>query len=103
MTHAAVNPFFRKLNTDVGEIARSNRMLLYLLPLTKDQPGLMLNAPFWNKSDASIKMIDNKLTCFSNRKVLKMKRPEYVIGRSVVRPSMGDYRIVDEPIDSFSE
>lgn len=98
-TNIAIDPFFGKLNSFVGETMRSNRMLMNLLPSKRNgNLGLSLNAPFWDASDRN-EWIEEKRQVSTDHIVVWPSKID--ITTSLIRPSIAEYRITDEPYEKY--
>ena len=93
-TQPTIDPFFAKLNTFSGDIMRSNRMLMNVLP-QKENAGLSLNSPFWDKSD--------HVSSDSERLHIEVKRTKIPrkLQNTSLRSSLPDYKITNSSLDGF--
>lgn len=95
-TNVAMNPFFAKLNWNVGLIEKTDKMLMNLLPTKRS-----LDAPLWDPLDQTEYECDQKGD-LSNKHhgilTVRFVNPK----NSLIRPVNADYRLTDEPIESFN-
>lgn len=95
-TNAALNPFFGKLNSYIGELGRSDKMLLNLLP-SHSGSFTDFKKHFWNVSD-QVPLDENPKR---SKKVIKYKElPD--ITSTAIRLTNANYEISNRNLDEFT-
>lgn len=101
-----VDPFFAKLNSMVGDINSSKRLMQYILPTVSSNLKLCQNMKVWDNNDHNEVNL-NEITNYKipNQDLTSVKITS-AIGKfknNVLRTGLNNYRICDLPMESAEE
>ena len=100
-TYPIVDATFAKLNSVVGDINSSNRLLLFTIPTDVSELQMRNDAQFWNGAESQ----DNELADEYDYQQTKLIRLPFNLGTSnidKIRPELSGYKILDTPADDDS-
>lgn len=104
-TYPSVDPFFAKLNSMVGDINSSKRLMQNILSTKDSNLKLCQNEKFWDKTEQQEITLEEK---FDVRKlketdIVKISSVSGVINNLVLRTGLKSYRICDLPMENAEE
>lgn len=95
------DPLFSKLNTIMGDVSSSNRLLMNILPSQTSDMSLILDQKFFRDTDdiEPNEYTETNEYDWSDDKFVKVHVPVHVRDKNLLRESLSGYLITNTPID----
>lgn len=96
-TNPFTDPFFAQLNSIVGDINSSNRLMQNLLPSRDGELLLDMHYPTWDPSNMG-PMVYNEDDTYENDRIVELTSPE-IVQSDVLHHTLKGYAITDTPAE----
>lgn len=100
-----IDPFFAKLNSMIGDINSSKRLMQHILPTRESNLKLCQNMQIWYKNDHEVNL-EEKIDYKAPNQDLSLATVTSVIGKfdnNSLRNGLKSYRICDLPMENAEE
>ncbi|XP_055390425.1 condensin complex subunit 2 [Condylostylus longicornis] len=98
-THPCTDPIFAKLNSIIGSINSSNRLLQNILPTVNSELKLKMSYLFWDPSESKNLKYEENFN-YEEEKMAEFKPLEDIkLANCFLRPDQSGYVITDTPAD----
>lgn len=103
-THPLVDPFFAKLNSMVGDINSSQRLMQNIIPSKNSNLKLRQNAKMWDsEEEVEVDLDDNFDYSSQNVESYQVNSVSGSVANTVLRTDLKHYRICDIPLENAEE
>lgn len=98
------DPLFSKLNSIMGDVSSSNRLLLNILETNDSDLKLTLDDKFWDDADGeAVEYRDDNIYECDEESTFEMPVPLNVTSQHRIRQQLSGYMVVNTPIDDDEE
>lgn len=100
-TNPMVDPFFAKLNSVIGEMNNSKRLMQNVIPTENSKLKLRQNLPVWDSSDQAVFELDEDVEYKKGEhQIISSKSlfPASAVLNNVLRQGLSTYRVTNTPL-----
>ncbi|KAL7037537.1 hypothetical protein ACKWTF_009266 [Chironomus riparius] len=103
-THPLVDPFFAKLNSMVGDINSSQRLMQNIIPTKDSNLKLRQNVKIWDsQEEVDVTLDDDFRYTDENSDIYQINSISGSVANAVLRTELKHYRICDIPMENAEE
>lgn len=100
-TYSFTDPLFAKLNSGIGDLNRSDRLLQNVLQTIDSELCLNMNRKFWDSSEPKPTEFMDEYE-YGDEPIISMKTKLEISKTDVLRPQYTGYKILDTPAEEDS-